>query len=197
MLLHESRMSDHYILAARMAIITSPLAPEASFNQGATIEGAAGPSNGLYSSLVAAQRSNIDGPLAFQNLSNVESSRSESLVKQGLSSGHSAGDLARATSNHNHSLGKQRSLRPRAENQNLAHRPRAQLSRTKTDFVHDLPPTRSPEADELEQIRHGWEDQYSSSEYLSVLSSVRVFQWPPYPLALLTITVTVVLHVLH
>lgn len=53
-----------------------------------------------------------------------------------------------------------------------------QVVRAKSDVGHDISPE-SPE-DEPEQnweIRHGWEDQYKSEEYLSLLSAVRKEIW--------------------
>lgn len=62
------------------------------------------------------------------------------------------------------------------ENQEmLAGRPRGQLVRANTDYG----PRRQSQSQEAQvaeenwELRHGWEDQYNSSEYLGLLSSVR------------------------
>ena len=56
-------------------------------------------------------------------------------------------------------------------------RPRVQLQRANTDHGPQgrSSPGTSQAAEENWELRHGWEDQYNSSEYLGLLSSV----WPP------------------
>ncbi len=58
----------------------------------------------------------------------------------------------------------------------LAQRPNRQLLRANTDYGprRQSPSTTSGIAEEIWELRHGWEDQYNSSEYLGLLSSVRI-----------------------
>ena len=58
----------------------------------------------------------------------------------------------------------------------LARRPHRQLLRSNTgyDSRRQSPSARPDVADENWELRHGWEDQYNSSEYLGLLSSVRI-----------------------
>lgn len=53
-------------------------------------------------------------------------------------------------------------------------RPRGQLQRANTEgnFSRRSPPARRAASEENWEMRHGWEDQYNSSEYLTLLSSV-------------------------
>ncbi len=62
----------------------------------------------------------------------------------------------------------------------LAQRPHRQLLRANTDYGprRPSPSTRSGIAEENWELRHGWEDQYNSSEYLGLLSSVRIGALP-------------------
>ena len=55
-------------------------------------------------------------------------------------------------------------------------RPRPHLQRANTDHGPQgrSPPGNSQASEENWELRHGWEDQYNSSEYLGLLSSV----WP-------------------
>ncbi len=56
----------------------------------------------------------------------------------------------------------------------LARRPHRQLLRSNTDYGsrRHSPSARHNIAEENWELRHGWEDQYNSSEYLGLLSSV-------------------------
>ena len=57
----------------------------------------------------------------------------------------------------------------------LARTPNRPLLRANTDYGprRQSPSTRLKIAEENWELRHGWEDQYNSSEYLRLLSSVR------------------------
>ena len=64
--------------------------------------------------------------------------------------------------------------RARTENhQTLAHRPRAMLTRSKTNYEPEgVSSTRERSVEEHGELRHGWEDEYNSSEFLGQLNSV-------------------------
>lgn len=58
----------------------------------------------------------------------------------------------------------------------LGARPAAQLLRASTDTgpTRESPGTKRDVTEENWELRHGWEDQYNSSEYLGLLSSVSI-----------------------
>lgn len=55
-------------------------------------------------------------------------------------------------------------------------RPKGQLLRASTDLgpARDSPASKRDVTEENWELRHGWEDQYNSSEYLGLLSSVSI-----------------------
>lgn len=66
--------------------------------------------------------------------------------------------------------------RAHTENKVFCYRAKPQLTRSKTATYEPDQIPFSPEAPHVEEegeIRHGWEDQYNSSEFLGHLSSVR------------------------
>ena len=65
---------------------------------------------------------------------------------------------------------------PLGSQEALAQRPNRKLLRANTDYGprRQSPSTRPKVAEENWELRHGWEDQYNSSEYLGLLSSVRI-----------------------
>lgn len=62
-----------------------------------------------------------------------------------------------------------------AENQAWPPRSKHQLTRRRTDYERGHQPATAQmgPSEELGELRHGWEDQYNSSEFLGQLSSVR------------------------
>ncbi len=66
--------------------------------------------------------------------------------------------------------------RAQTEEQPLAQRSRPQVSRSRTDsdIERQAPNVQPAAVEEAGELRHGWEDQYNSSEFLGLLSSVRV-----------------------
>lgn len=61
-----------------------------------------------------------------------------------------------------------------ADNQPWTHRSKHPLTRRKTDYERGRQPAtaQSGSSEELGEFRHGWEDQYNSSEFLGQLTSV-------------------------
>ena len=53
-------------------------------------------------------------------------------------------------------------------------RPRQQLLRAATDFGPRKASPSRPSSDEDWELRHGWEEQYNSEEYLTILNSVLI-----------------------
>ena len=82
-----------------------------------------------------------------------------------------------ATLESNGSLSEQQELaRARtAENQPWTHRSKHPLTRRRTDYERGRQPATAQvgSSEELGEFRHGWEDQYNSSEFLGQLTSVR------------------------
>ncbi len=64
--------------------------------------------------------------------------------------------------------------RARTENQQaFAHRPRAMMTRSRTNYEpEDISASRETSVEGSGELRHGWEDEYNSSEFLGQLSSV-------------------------
>ena len=116
-----------------------------------------------------------DGGLKSQNSTNFLNDQGGPFGKQRLTNGHASGDVANGGQSLNLSPEQQAIIRSRTENQKLPHRSRAQLMRTQTDFgpKHQVRSSRIGGAEEVGELRHGWEDQYNSSEFLGLLSSVR------------------------
>lgn len=90
--------------------------------------------------------------------------------------------------------------RARTGDQSLADRSRPHATRRRTDYEveHQVPAIQPVAIEEAGELRHGWEDQYNSSEFLGQLSSVRTYASLCYtPLQLLTWIIIEFLHVLH
>lgn len=157
---------------AAMTVIASP---PPQFSQRKTNGDFSGPSN-LHNGQFLARptRPPAESTPSAYSLANVHSDRGIARGKPRLANGHAAGDGALNGVNHNLSPEQQELIRSHTENQKLAHRPRAQLTRTQTDFGanHQAKPTRAGAAEDIGELRHGWEDQYNSSEFLGLLSSV-------------------------
>ena len=93
----------------------------------------------------------------------------------GLVNGHTAGHVASSEPNRE-PFEPQNMSRVRTENhQTFAHRPKASMTRSKTNYepAH-ISSTREASVEEHGEIRHGWEDEYNSSEFLEKLSSVHL-----------------------
>ena len=118
----------------------------------------------------------VDGVLKSQTLKNPLNDRNGAFGKQIFTNGHAAGGIANGRANVNLSPEQQELIRSRTDSQKLVHRPRAPITRTQTDFGpnHQIRSSRLGVAEEVGELRHGWEDQYNSSEFLGLLSSVRL-----------------------
>ena len=107
---------------------------------------------------------------------NSQTVRDTSVSRRGLTNGHTTGADTAARGNNDLSPEQQELIRSRTDNLKLSHRPRAQLTRTQTDFgPHRQARLRPDTSEEVGELRHGWEDQYNSSEFLGLLSSVGFF----------------------
>ena len=166
-----------------MAIVAASPSAAASTQTGIMPGASANPStlrDSLAGTQIQAKPNEFPSP-SYSNLANVESNRRGAPKMQRLNDEFPAGEVAQATTNENSdaSPGQQELLRSFTEAHKLAHRPRAHLSRTKTDFDSSQPdasPT-SPMATSISEtaiggFRHGWEAQNTSSEYLGKLTQV-------------------------
>ena len=154
-----------------MTVIASPPPLPASFGHANSHSAHVGPSN-LQNNYFPARSSHqlLNGISA----SHGQNGPQDSTGKQRLINGHTARNIATAGGTHNISPEQQEPIRSRTESQKLANRPRGQLTRTQTDFgsKHQAHSSRDGPAEEVGELRHGWEDQYNSSEFLGLLSSV-------------------------
>ena len=93
-------------------------------------------------------------------------------LENGLVNGHTAGHVASSEPNN----GNESQSIPRARtesHQALAQRPKASMIRSRTNYEPDkIPSTREASGEEHGELRHGWEDEYNSSEFLGHLNSV-------------------------
>lgn len=122
-------------------------------------------------------RGSTNGQSTGRPLVNLENGRASSQDSNGLEiglvNGHTAGHVASSEPNHE-PLEPHNMSRVRTENhQTFAHRPKASMTRSKTDYEPaNISSTRETSVEEHGEIRHGWEDEYNSSEFLEKLSSV-------------------------
>lgn len=157
-----------------MAILTSTVSLPPDFHRGPTYEGFTGPlhtQNGQSSTAPSLQL--INSKSSSQHLSNGEAARSVAPGKQRMANGDPAGDFATSTALPPNKISPEQLelIRARTAEYNQVHRSRPLISRTNTD----LGPGAGRHAhfvEETRELRHGWEDQYNSSEFLGLLSSV-------------------------
>lgn len=96
-------------------------------------------------------------------------------LEKGLVNGHVAGHVASSEPN-SESLEPQNISRARIENhQTFAQRPKVSMTRSKTNYEPEHTSSiKEPGVEEHGELRHGWEDEYNSSEFLGQLNSVYV-----------------------
>lgn len=112
---------------------------------------------------------------AFRSLVNLEngwpSPQTSNGLQNGLVNGHTTGHVT--SSETNHQSESQSLPRTRTEShQAVAQRPKASMIRSKTDYEPDKVPSTRESGEEHGELRHGWEDEYNSSEFLGHLNSV-------------------------
>lgn len=151
-----------------MAVIRSPPAAQAS---GTAYADFASPSSTHTDQLQSRTSSRPNGGSnAVRELSGLPNGQGK------RTNGHQAAGSASLESND--ALPEQKELaRARtAENQQWPQRSKHQLTRRRTDYERGRQPASAQmgPSEELGELRHGWEDQYNSSEFLGQLSSVRL-----------------------
>lgn len=148
-------------------------------------------------------RGSVNGRSTGQPLVNLENRRASPQacngLENGLVNGHAAGHVPSSEPN-NGSFEPQDISRTRTENhQILAHRPKASMTRSKTNYEpENLSSTREISVEEHGELRHGWEHEYNSSEFLGKLNSVFLLKFAAESMLSDWLMNSVgVLHVLH
>ena len=156
-----------------MTVIASPSRPLPHSDTNGDY--AAGPSNIQYAQFAARpSRPPAEQPPSAYNFASVRNGQDNGLGNPSLANGHAAGDIAATGVNPGLSPEQQDLIRSNTGSHTLPQRPRAKLSRTQTDFGpnHQARSAKTGVPEEVGELRHGWEDQYNSSEFLGLLSSV-------------------------
>lgn len=121
-------------------------------------------------------RASANGQSTARPLVNLENGRTLSQSSIGLENGLVNGDAEHVASSepNDKSFKSQNVSRSRTANhQTLAHRPRALMTRSRTNYdPENTSTTTETSAEEHGELRHGWEDEYNSSEFLGQLNSV-------------------------
>lgn len=149
-----------------MAVIPSPSQAQQTLPSHTAYEDFAGPSNQTYQPSQGPSNRPQRGTTPVGGLASFpdgQNRRTKGFAKD-LAGTHPNGELPEQT------LSRSRT----ADNETLAHRPKPQLIRRRTDYERDRQSAFA--AEETGELRHGWEDQYNSSEFLGLLSSVGL--WP-------------------
>ena len=119
----------------------------------------------------------VNGQSTGRPLVNLENRRASPQDCNGLGNrlvnGHSSGHVPSSQPN-NESLEPQKISRTHTEvHRTLAHRPNASMTRSKTNYEpENLSSSREISVEEHGELRHGWEHEYNSSEFLGKLNSV-------------------------
>ena len=125
-----------------------------------------------------ASRGSTDSPSTIRLLANLENGRTISQGSRGLENGLSIGhpEPVGPSEANDKSFQPQNVSRSRTDNnQTLTHRPKAPITRSKTTYEpHNISFTTETNAEEHGELRHGWEDEYNSSEFLGQLNSVYI-----------------------
>ena len=130
----------------------------------------------LGQSAAEPSRGSTYGQATGRPFASLENDRSTPQVSIGLQNGLVNGDAKDVASSepNGSSFKPQNVSRARTENhQAFAHRPKAMLTRSKTNYEPEsISSIRERSVEEHGELRHGWEDEYNSSEFLGQLNSV-------------------------
>ena len=109
-------------------------------------------------------------------LAHLENGRMIPRSSNGLDNGLVNGDAEHvaSTGSYDKSFKPQSVSRARTENHRaLAHRPRAPMMRSKSNYEpRNIPTTTETNMEEHGELRHGWEEEYNSKDFLGHLNSV-------------------------
>ena len=166
-----------------MGLLTSPSPASTLFQQrNAPTRTPSRSETQLLQSSGGPSRASANGYPTSRPLANLENGRATPQGSSGLGYGLVNGDTEHVASSESddRSFEPQNISRARTENhQILAHRPRVSMARSKTNYEpRNTPSTRETNVEEHGELRHGWEDEYNSSEFLGQLNSVDAFKHP-------------------
>lgn len=164
------------VFQVTMAILTSSPSVPANFHRGPAFEGLPGSSHtqrGVSSIVPALQL--VSGSSSSHHPLNAGVARRDAQGRQEMANGHSAGEPTTSSESppDNPPPEQLNLIRARTAEHNRVRRSRPQISRTSTDLGPGAAKRAHP-AEETGELRHGWEDQYNSSEFLGLLSSVSI-----------------------
>lgn len=167
-----------------MALLSSPSPASTAFHQdNAPTRTASLSETHLGQSDGGPPRGPTNGRSSGQTLLNPKNGRispqDSNGLEIGLVNGHAGRHVASYKSN-NESLEPQSISRSRTDNhQTFPHRPKASMIRSKTSYEpENISPTREASVEEHGELRHGWEDEYNSSEFLGHLNSAWLYKYP-------------------
>lgn len=147
------------------------LSRTASLSESELVRSAGGPSRG-----------SANGQSTNQRISRLE--KGLALLQGGSESGNGLvnvdADHVVSSDTNDKSLKPQNVLRSRTEyHQPLTHRPKPSMTRSKTNHESkNMSSSTETKAEENGELRHGWEDEYNSKEFLGQLNSVCAFEHP-------------------
>lgn len=132
----------------------------------------------LSQPIAGSSRGSSSGQSTVRPLVDLESGQASSQNNNESDNRPVNGQTARhvASSEPSHEFEPQNIPRARTEkHQSLAQRPKASMTRSKTNYEpENMSSTREPSVEEHGELRHGWEDEYNSSEFLGQLNSVHL-----------------------
>ena len=151
-----------FVAEVRMAVIPSPSHAQQTLPSHTAYEDFAGPSNQTSQPSQGPSNRLQRGTTPVGGIASLPNGQIRRIngYAMDLAGTHPNGELPEQT------LSRSRT----ADNETLAHRPKPQLTRRRTDYERDRQSAFA--AEETGELRHGWEDQYNSSEFLGLLSSV-------------------------
>lgn len=160
-----------------MALLNSTLPASTMFHQSNALTSSASPSEAHPGQSAGGHsRGSTNGQSTGRATLNLKNGRAgpqdSNGLENGLVNGHAGGHAA--SSEPNTKLSEPQSIsRARTENQQtFPHRPKASMTRSKTNYEpENISPTMETSAEEHGELRHGWEDEYNSSEFLGHLNS--------------------------
>ncbi len=161
-----------------MALLSSPLPASSMFHQSNAPTRTASLSEIQHGHPAGGpSRGSTNGHSTGRPLAKTENGRPSPQDNNGLEialvNGHAIGHVASSEPTHE-SFEPHNISRARSENQQtLAHRPKSSMTRSKTNYEPEIfSSTRETNGEEHGELRHGWEDEYNSSEFLKELNSV-------------------------
>lgn len=170
-------------LGTNMGLLTSTSPAPPLFQQSKALSRTASLSESeLVRSAGGPSRGSANGQTTSQRIARLEKGLVLLQGGSGLGNGLVNGDAEHVASSETNdkSFKPQNVLRTRTENhQTLTHRPKPSMIRSKTNYESkNISSSTETTVEEHGELRHGWEDEYNSSEFLGQLNSVCAFKYP-------------------